>query len=132
MDSVESSTMYKSGPTWTPISEEEPSKRCTGKCGRTLAATKFGFKYSTRDGVKGRIRNSNCLDCRKGSTAVRQLEFKDHTKSRISDLEYRVLYLEGQLKEEMTVNHNLQKLFLKHSGEVESLRILVQTLVNKK
>lgn len=114
--------------TFTPLDQPEPKKTCTGKCKRTMESSKFGFKYGIRDGVKGKVRNSSCLDCRNGATKIRDTNFQSETKTRTSSLEHTATLLQESLEAERTKNEKLQLLFLKFSAELESLGLTVKAL----
>lgn len=112
-----------SGTTFTPCGEDEPSKTCSGPCGRFLPSVKFGFKYETRNGVRGKARNSSCLDCRKGSSKIKEQTFKGNVESRLILLEDKVSKLTQSLEEERSKTERLQLVVLNLSGNVEELKL---------
>lgn len=131
MSDTQSCTHKEYKTTFTPDGQLEPRITCAGKCGATMDATKFGFKYGSRDGVRGKIRNSSCLNCRANAVKIRDTKFQTSTLIRTSSLEHESARLEEALVEERSKNEKLQLVILKLSGELEEMKALLKALSNK-
>ena len=118
------------GVTFTPCGEEEPYKECTN-CDKIQASTKYGFKYESRDGVKGKLRNSSCLNCRKGIFNVKKETFEQKVDSKLEALEVLTQKLDEDLEEEKSKNERLQLVIMSLSGSIEELKVMVKLGVHK-
>lgn len=108
--------------TFTPEGEPEIPKKCAGKCGKVLPATKFKFKYDHRNGIRGRTRNSSCLRCQYSEAKSRETLFQTGTTERLEILEENVERLNNTVDELVETLESLQLMLMKLSGTVEKLK----------
>ena len=120
--------IYKT--TFTPEGQKESDKTCWN-CKKIKPASKYGFKYEVRDGVKGRVRTSSCLECKDSDTKIKDTAFQSDTKDRINYLEKKVNEYESDIKELKDDNKKLQLLLFNLSGSFEMMKISAAATVAK-
>lgn len=98
--------------TFTPIDNIETSKQCQGKCMKILSPTKFDMKESIRGGIKGRVRNISCIECRSA-----------FYKDKQSDTNDRLLHLEKTNIDMTTKISNMEALILKLESRIDEILI---------
>ena len=108
--------------TFTKEGDDEMPKKCAGQCAKVLPATRFKFKYDTRDGVKGKVRNSICTNCSYSETKSRDTTFQQDCKRRLDELEKKTEEMADTLDEVSESVDSIQLLLMKLSGKVEKLR----------
>lgn len=108
--------------TFTPEGEIEEDKQCMGECQKVLPATRFKFKYETRNEKRGKVRNSICTKCSYNKTRERETDFQLDTKTRLGVLEEQISEMRTALDDISETVESLQLMMIKLSGAVEKLK----------
>lgn len=110
---------------FTPEGEKEPDKMCWN-CKILKPATKYGFKYEVRDGVKGKVRTSSCLACKDGAEKPTDSLLQKNNKEledKINDLENKNKELEDRIKELFDLSKKMQLLLFDVQGSIAILKM---------
>lgn len=110
---------------FTPEGEKEPDKMCWN-CKIVKSATKYGFKYEVRDGVKGKVRTSSCLACKDSAEKPVDSFFQKNNKEledKINNLENKNKELENKIKELFDLNKMMKLMLFDIQGSIALLKM---------
>lgn len=97
--------------TFTPKDEDELDKVCP-QCHKFLAAKAFNSRNGTRNGIKGKIRNSACLKCEGKTSRIRASRVSSIIQDEIRILTHEKEILKSDLQTEKDSNSKLQTLLI--------------------